>query len=235
DVTRFLWLKDKSKEATQENLVTFRFARVPFGVVSSPFPLAAVTRHLLSEESSKLLIEIAKNLYVDNVVLTSENLWKKGMLWDEKLEPEEMRRCLEIEKAFNQFDVIEAPRWTPQEYSEMHVLVNASEKAVGLAIYARGSSSTPCKPQLIYGKTRLIPKRENRNQSASIPRLELLAVTFGVRALEFIRRKIEVEKAYLWTDNASVLHCLRKPPVRSRYISNRTDEISRCKDIEFRM
>ncbi|VDM94209.1 unnamed protein product [Onchocerca ochengi] len=166
--------------------------------------------------------------------LLIQDLWKKGMSWDEKLEPEEMRRCLELEKAFNQFDVIEVPRWTPQEYSEIHVFVDASEKAVSLAVYARRSGNTPCKPQLIYGKTRLIPKRENRNKSASIPRLELLAVTLGVRALEFIKRETEVEKAYLWTDSACILHWLRKPPVGSRYISNRIDEIRKCKEIEFR-
>uniref|UniRef100_A0A1I7VWU5 Reverse transcriptase domain-containing protein n=1 Tax=Loa loa TaxID=7209 RepID=A0A1I7VWU5_LOALO len=221
DVTRFLWLKDKSKGAIKENLVIFRFTRVPFGVVSSPFLLAAVIRHLLSEENSELSEEIAENLYVDNVVLTSESeaestkmakeakelfkkikmqlrefhanhdininneqevtdktevkllgiewntskdkfiwnwkilqgglqtkrqilqfyaaiydplgllgpiilpwkiliqdLWKKGMSWDEKLEQEEMRRCSELEKAFNQFNVIEVTRWIPQEYSE---------------------------------------------------------------------------------------------------------------------
>ncbi|VDM92646.1 unnamed protein product [Onchocerca ochengi] len=51
DVTRFLWLKDKSKEAAQENLVTFRFARVPFGVISAPFLLTAIIRHLMNGES----------------------------------------------------------------------------------------------------------------------------------------------------------------------------------------
>ncbi|VDM94011.1 unnamed protein product [Onchocerca ochengi] len=30
--------------------------------------------------------------------LLIQDLWKKGMLWDEKLEPEEMRRCLELVK-----------------------------------------------------------------------------------------------------------------------------------------
>ncbi|VDM14954.1 unnamed protein product [Wuchereria bancrofti] len=183
DVTRFLWLKDKSKEVTQENLVTYRFKRVPFGVISSPFLLAAVIRHLLNKENSELSVEIAKNLYVDNIAITSEN---------------------------------------------------ASQRAVGLAVYSRRSNSTPGEPKLIYGKTRLVPKRESRNKSASIPRLELLAVTIGVRVLEFIKQEIYVEKTYLWTDSACVLHWLRKPPIGSKYISNRIDEIKRSKDIEFR-
>uniref|UniRef100_A0A1I7W2Q3 Reverse transcriptase domain-containing protein n=1 Tax=Loa loa TaxID=7209 RepID=A0A1I7W2Q3_LOALO len=73
DVTRFLWLKDKTKGATQKNLATYRFTRVPFGVVSSPFLLAAVIRHLLNEESVELSAEVAKNLCIDNVVLTAES------------------------------------------------------------------------------------------------------------------------------------------------------------------
>ncbi|VDN00479.1 unnamed protein product [Onchocerca ochengi] len=40
---------------------------------------------------------------------------------------------------------------------------------MGLALYARRSSNTPCKPQLTYEKTRLVPKRENTNQSPVFP------------------------------------------------------------------
>uniref|UniRef100_A0A1I7VSX5 Reverse transcriptase domain-containing protein n=1 Tax=Loa loa TaxID=7209 RepID=A0A1I7VSX5_LOALO len=72
DIIRFLWLKDKTKEVSHENLATYRFMRVPFGVVSSPFLLTVVIRHLLNEESSKLSTEVAKNLYADNV-LTAES------------------------------------------------------------------------------------------------------------------------------------------------------------------
>uniref|UniRef100_A0AAF5PWB6 Integrase zinc-binding domain-containing protein n=1 Tax=Wuchereria bancrofti TaxID=6293 RepID=A0AAF5PWB6_WUCBA len=155
------------------------------------------------------------------------------MSWDENLEPEEMRRCMELEKAFRQQNVIKVSRWTPQECSEIHIFVDASQRAVELAVYSRRSNSTPGEPKLIYGKTRLVPKRESRNKSASIPRLELLAVTIGVRVLEFIKQEIYVEKTYLWTDSACVLHWLRKPPIVSKYISNRIDEIKRSKDIEF--
>ena len=38
DVTRFFWIKDcKNPVSSNENLQEFRFCRVPFGVVSSPF------------------------------------------------------------------------------------------------------------------------------------------------------------------------------------------------------
>uniref|UniRef100_A0A1I7W5V9 Reverse transcriptase Ty1/copia-type domain-containing protein n=1 Tax=Loa loa TaxID=7209 RepID=A0A1I7W5V9_LOALO len=40
---------------------------------------------------------------------------------------EEMGRCLELEKTFNQQDVTKVSRWTPREFSEIHVLVDASQ------------------------------------------------------------------------------------------------------------
>ena len=55
DVTRFLWYTDPTKpEKIEGNLSVYRFCRVPFGIICSPFLLEGTLRFHLKKEGSSI-------------------------------------------------------------------------------------------------------------------------------------------------------------------------------------
>jgi hypothetical protein len=74
EVTKFLWVKDVTKPPVGDNLVIFRFKRVPFGVISSPFLLAATVRYHLAQYDEPITNEMSENAYVDNIMMGGETL-----------------------------------------------------------------------------------------------------------------------------------------------------------------
>lgn len=72
DTTRFLWIRDPTKPPTKENLITFRFQRIPFGVISSPFLLSATIHHHLRRSHAKIAQELITDTYVDNILLGAQ-------------------------------------------------------------------------------------------------------------------------------------------------------------------
>ncbi|PIC44764.1 hypothetical protein B9Z55_005020 [Caenorhabditis nigoni] len=73
DITRVIWLKDIDAPVTRSNIQVYRFTRVIFGLNVSPFLLGAtILHHLKQHEDRGLAEEVAKNLYVDNLIITSD-------------------------------------------------------------------------------------------------------------------------------------------------------------------
>ncbi|VDL84095.1 unnamed protein product [Nippostrongylus brasiliensis] len=74
DATRCLWLNDFRSPPETKNIKVFRFTRVTFGLLSSPFLLAATTHYHLDQysEEADLITEVKQNLYVDNLILTTD-------------------------------------------------------------------------------------------------------------------------------------------------------------------
>ncbi|CAO4359944.1 unnamed protein product [Caenorhabditis nigoni] len=74
NVTKFLWLKDISKPPTPDNIITFRFTRIPFGITASPFLLAVTILLYMALNPHPINDKITQNLYVDNVTFTPSTL-----------------------------------------------------------------------------------------------------------------------------------------------------------------
>ena len=85
DVTRFLWIKDVNKPVTDKNnIIEYRFCRVPFGIISSPFLLGATIECHLASHDTPIAEKIRSDIYVDNLVTGTEtiteaiNLYRDG-------------------------------------------------------------------------------------------------------------------------------------------------------------
>ena len=83
DVTRSLWLKDPSKLELSGNIQIYRFARVPFSVISSPSLLGATVAHHLEKKANPVAEKIRKNIYVDNVITGIKTLVEAYQLYVE--------------------------------------------------------------------------------------------------------------------------------------------------------
>jgi hypothetical protein len=69
EVAKFLLVRDVHQPLSPDNLIIYRFQRVAFGVISSPFLLAATINHHLSTYDSPVGREMVNNTYIDNVLL----------------------------------------------------------------------------------------------------------------------------------------------------------------------
>ena len=82
DVTRFLWLRDVHLTTTSKsNLVVYRFCRVPFGLICSPFLLGATLKFHLQNEGTPLALNILNNMYVDNILMGTDSVEEANCIY----------------------------------------------------------------------------------------------------------------------------------------------------------
>ena len=70
DVLRLLWLKNLNEPPSLENVIKMRHKRLPFGVISAPFLMAAVLQHHLEHENEN---NLNLKLYADNVFIAAKD------------------------------------------------------------------------------------------------------------------------------------------------------------------
>lgn len=82
DVTRFFWMKDSSQARMDfDNIQEYRFRRVPFGVISSPFLLGATIEYHLDSYGNDLAKKLKDDIYVDNIITGTNNLKEAILLY----------------------------------------------------------------------------------------------------------------------------------------------------------
>ena len=83
DVTRFIWLKDINGKVTDNKIQIYRFARLPFGITSTPFLLSATVEHHLDETIATTAKQIKDDIYVDNLITGTNSDEKALQLYKE--------------------------------------------------------------------------------------------------------------------------------------------------------
>ena len=84
DVTRFIWMKDyEEARADDDNIQEYRFCRVPFGIISSPFLLGATIESHLETYDNELASNLKDDIYVDNVITGTNNIESAVNLYHE--------------------------------------------------------------------------------------------------------------------------------------------------------
>ena len=84
DFTRFLWLKDIKQPVSPNNLVTYQFTRIPFGIISSPFLLGATIKHHLIPKDNQAGHHLSEDFYVDNLITGADNMEEAGQLYSKE-------------------------------------------------------------------------------------------------------------------------------------------------------
>lgn len=113
---------------------------------------------------------------------------------------------------------------------QLLVFCDASRNAYAAAVYLRQEiQEKGCKVDLIFSKTRLVP-----NKQITIPRLELLAATIGVRCLKFVQNelKVEVSEKHIWIDSQCVINWINSKRALGTFVENRVKEIKQDKHMK---
>ena len=163
-----------------------------------------------------------------------QELWVKGLDWDEKLSSNLQNQWSEIWPELLKVQTLNIPRYIgggegDNTKYELLCFTDASKKAYAAAVYLLVHAETT-EVNLIFSKARLAPKK-----GMSIPRMELLGVLIGVRCLTFVQDqlKLPLGKITLWTDSQCVLKWLTSKKSLSVFVKNRIQEI-KSHDINFR-
>lgn len=158
--------------------------------------------------------------------LIMRETWKEDGEWDdpipERLRPHWRDWCCQL----RDLPRIKIPRWcgVTDRTRELHIFVDASERALCAAAYIKGTSDEG-KPviSLAASKCKLSPTKQK-----SIPRLELQAAVLGVRLAEMILKAstLPITKTTYWTDARDVLWWLNSRKRRYRqFVALRVAEI----------
>ncbi len=155
--------------------------------------------------------------------------------WDDPL-PQHLRSKWSCwKKSLGELEDIQIPRcYRPDlfgeaEKSEIHAFSDASDKAIGVAVYLKQTNHQgEIAISLLFPQARLSPK-----QATTVPRLELCAAVLSAQAVKWITHelRLNVDEIVFYTDSRVVLGYIQNESRRFYvYIANRIQIIRSISD-----
>lgn len=136
-----------------------------------------------------------------------QKLWNKKLKWDEKMSDVLQQEWKMLLRELEKITKISLPRFitflnTENTVHSLHCFTDASKDAYAAAVYLETEQNGNKKVALVFAKTRVKPKG-----NVTIPRIELLAMTIGKRAILHVEKelKLPIKEKYIWTDSQCTL------------------------------
>ncbi|XP_054708530.1 uncharacterized protein LOC129218319 [Uloborus diversus] len=109
----------------------------------------------------------------------------------------------------------------------LYTFCDASKLSFATVIFLRSESKDQVSVQLVLAKSRIAPLK-----TMSIPRLELMACTIGVRLTDTVKKALSIQdiEKYYWTDSTSVLYWITHDDTWTVFVKNRVKEIRKLSD-----
>lgn len=159
--------------------------------------------------------------------LLLQRTWELKLKWDEEIVGDIKKEFVTWKYNLQYLNEIKLPRWLigSSDVLDMtlHTFCDASKTAFAAAVFLRIECVERVFVQLVQGKSRVSPIKR-----VSIPRLELLAATIGVRLLSSVKESDEVLgnlKSYFWTDSSTCLAWIKLNESWATFVRNRVEEI----------
>ncbi|XP_053686517.1 uncharacterized protein LOC128736059 [Sabethes cyaneus] len=159
-----------------------------------------------------------------------QDLWRSGCDWDESVGEDCIEQWYQWINWLPKIESVKIPRFhfkgsLPADYQslQLHVFVDASQKAYGAVAYFRIITDSGPLCSLVMARSKVAPLKQ-----LSIPRLELQAAVLGSRLLNSIidSHSVELNQRFIWTDSRTVLSWIQSDQRRyKQFVAFRIGEI----------
>ncbi|XP_051157995.1 uncharacterized protein LOC127279598 [Leptopilina boulardi] len=165
-----------------------------------------------------------------------QETWAQNLAWDDEVDENVKFRFLKWVDNLKNLSEVKIPRVifgdiNPDDDISIHTFCDASQIAYAAVVFIRIENESGIRVNFIQAKTRVAPLKKNNSETRqSIPRLELLAATIGIRLTESILSSVDAIdvnkiKIFYWSDSSTVIAWIRRDCNWGTFVWNRVQEI----------